>query len=55
MTDRNVATANTNNQSSQGDPASDREFVKRVADRVYQLLLKDLRLENERRGGGNKR
>ncbi len=43
-----------NSQHGGHGPSRDPKFVQKVADRVYQLLLADLRLENERRGGGKK-
>ena len=51
MPDQN--SSNTNSTSStlvNTDPARDPEFVKKVAERVYELLVEELRLEHERRG-----
>jgi hypothetical protein len=44
------------NQSNNSQPVQratlqDKAFIDRVAERVYQLLLADLRREQERRGG----
>ena len=52
MPDQNNPNPNsgTNTGLTNKDPARDPEFVKKVAERVYELLVADLRLEHERRG-----
>ncbi|MHB8627299.1 MAG: hypothetical protein ACYDEO_13965 [Aggregatilineales bacterium] len=48
---------NVNNQSNDNsrpvarEALQDKAFIDRVSERVYQLLLADLRREQERRGG----
>jgi hypothetical protein len=43
-----------NSQSNAASPPTYEELVRRVAQRVWELLQQDLRREKERRGPGRK-
>lgn len=43
-------TATSGSEESVTDPSKDQELVMKVAQRVYEMLLRDLQIERERLG-----